>query len=179
MLQTNSAVAWSFGEERAVARDAAHLASRGGQGQDVTSTAGGEPPTSGAPRRLCCSQSSTTTWIAPATGIAPRAPITPASSAPISTAIEDDQRRELHRATVDERLQHVVLELLVEDEEDDEHDAGSGRVEEADRADDDGRDRRAGERDQVEDRHDEPERDRIRDAEHEEHDRRRDAGDRG
>ena len=48
-------------EERAVARDAAHLASRGGQAQDVTSTAGGEPPTSGAPRRLCCSQSTTTT----------------------------------------------------------------------------------------------------------------------
>ena len=34
------------------------------------------------------------------------------------------QRRELHRPAVDDRLEHVVLELLVEDEEDQEHDPG-------------------------------------------------------
>ena len=46
--------------------------------------------------------------------------MTPASSAPIRTAIEHGERRELDGAAVDERLQDVVLDLLVDDEEDDE-----------------------------------------------------------
>src|SRR3954447_25397998 len=45
---------------------------------------------------------------------------------------EHHQRRELHRAAVDERLQHVVLELLVEHEEDEDHDPGGDRGEERD-----------------------------------------------
>ena len=55
--------------------------------------------------------------------------------------------------------------------------AGRGRVEERDGADDDRRDRRAGQRDQVEDRDEQPERDRVRNAEGEQHDGRDDAGD--
>ena len=46
---------------------------------------------------------------------------------------------------------------------------GGRRVEEADDADDDRRERGAGERDQVEDGDDEAERDGVRDAEHEQH----------
>ena len=59
----------------------------------------------------------------PATGIAMSAPRTPASCAPISTAQQDGKRRELHRPSVDERLEYVVLELLVGEEEADDDEA--------------------------------------------------------
>ena len=42
------------------------------------------------------------------------------------------ERRELHRSAVDERLEHVVLELLVDDEEHDHDDPGRDRVQEGD-----------------------------------------------
>ena len=84
---------------------------------------------------------------------------------------EHDQRRQPDGAAVDERLEHVVLELLVEDEEDHEHDARGRRMEKADGADDDRRQRRPGERDQIEQGDDQAERDRVRDAEHEQHGR--------
>src|SRR4051812_7155031 len=50
---------------------------------------------------------------------------------------EDRQRVELHAATVDERLQDVVLDLLIDQEEDDQNDALDRIDEEADGADDD------------------------------------------
>src|SRR5438045_1807276 len=64
---------------------------------------------------------------------------------------ENDERREPHRAPVDHGLQEVVLDLLVDDEPDDQHDPGQRPVEEADGADDDRGEGRAGERYQVED----------------------------
>ena len=112
------------GEELAVAGDAPRLLRSGRRAQDGRSTAEGSGP--GGSRifwRRWSSQSSTTTWIAPATGIAPSAPITPGELGSHQHGDQHDQRRQLHGATVDERLQHVVLELLVEDEEDHEHDA--------------------------------------------------------
>ena len=57
---------------------------RGGAAQIAGS---GAPGGSGGSTRRCRSQSTRSTCTAPATGIAARAPITPASSAPISTAI--------------------------------------------------------------------------------------------
>ena len=44
------------------------------------------------------------------------------------------ERRELHRPAVDERLEDVVLDLLVDDEEDDDDDPGRDRVQECDDA---------------------------------------------
>ena len=87
------------------------------------------------------------------------------------------KRRELHGPAVDDRLEHVVLELLVDDEEDQHDHAGGGRVEERDRGNEDRGDRGAGKWDQVEDRHEQPERDRIRNADAEQHGGRDDAGD--
>ena len=93
------------------------------------------------------------------------APSTPASCCADQHGDEHHEWRELHCPPVDQRLEDVVLELLVEDEEDDHDDSGRNRVEERHRADDDGRERRAGEWDQVEDRDDQPERQGIRNAE--------------
>ena len=72
----------------------------------------------------------------------------------------------------------MVLELLVPDEERDHDQAAKPvRLDEDDGGDDDGRDRRAGERDKVENRYDEAERDRIVAADGEEDDRGRSPGD--
>src|SRR5262249_16792123 len=49
---------------------------------------------------------------------------------------EHHQRRELHGARIHDRLQEVVLDLLVDDEEDDDDDPGHDRLDERDRADD-------------------------------------------
>ena len=46
---------------------------------------------------------------------------------------EDRQRRKLHGPAVDDRLDDVVLDLLVDDEEDDQDDPGGHRVDEPDR----------------------------------------------
>ena len=132
----------------------------------------------GARARRCCCQSIRITWIAPATGIAPSAPRMPASSAPISTDDQHDERRELHRPAVDHRLEEVVLDLLVDDEEDDDDDPGRDRVQERDRAD-----RRSpaivapasGIRSRIATIT--PERDRVRDAQREQDDGRQRAGD--
>src|SRR6266542_1350201 len=64
---------------------------------------------------------------------------------------EDGERRELHGPAVDDRLEDVVLDLLVDDEEHDQDNPGDDRVQEADGDHDDRRDRRPGERDQIED----------------------------
>src|SRR3954469_16818772 len=90
---------------------------------------------------------------------------------------EDREGRQLDRASVDDGLQQVVLDLLVDDEENDHDDSGRNGMQEGDRADDDRRDRRTGERDQVEDADHEPERDRKRNAHDGEHDRGQGAGD--
>ena len=60
------------------------------------------------------SNSLTTAWIVPAMGIASRAPISPNTAPPQSTAINTVQRRDLHGAAVDEWLQDVVFDLLVD-----------------------------------------------------------------
>ena len=44
---------------------------------------------------------------------------------------QDRERREPDRAAIDQRLEDVVLELLVEDEEDDQDDPGRQRVQES------------------------------------------------
>ena len=71
----------------------------------------------------------------------------------------------------------MVLDLLVHDEEDDHDDPRDDRVQEGDDPDQDRGDGRAHERDQVEDRHDQPERNRVGHAHHEEHERRQHSGD--
>ena len=90
---------------------------------------------------------------------------------------QDHERGELHRPAVDDRLENVVLDLLVDDEEHDDDDSGGNGVQERDRSDDDRGDRRACERDQVEDADHEPERDREGHAHDREHDRRERPGD--
>ena len=90
---------------------------------------------------------------------------------------QDHERGEPHRAAVHERLENVILDLLVDDEEHDQDDPGHDRVDEPDRSHDDRGDRRAGQRDQVEDRHEQAERDGVRDSEREQDDGRRHSGD--
>src|SRR6266545_4202042 len=77
---------------------------------------------------------------------------------------EDGERRELHGPAVDDRLEDVILDLLVDDKEHDQDDPGDDRVQEADGDDDDRRDRRAGKRNQIEDADEQPERDGIGNA---------------
>ena len=85
---------------------------------------------------------------------------------------QHDERRELHGAPVDERLEHVVLDLLVEDEEHEQHDPGLIDVRKPTVVSTQAGERRARERDQVEDRHDQPERERERHAHDQQDDRR-------
>ena len=117
------------------------------------------------------------TWIVPAIGIAPRAPSTPGQLGADQHRDQDRERRQLDGTAVDDRLQHVVLELLVEDEvhEDDQPDHPP-LVDERDRRDQDRRQGRPRQRNEIEDRHEEAERDRIGDAGREQHDRRHDSG---
>lgn len=97
----------------------------------------------------------------PAIGMASSAPRMPASWAPISTA-HSTASGELHRPPVDQRLQDVVLELLVGDEEPDHDQAPDPvRLDEDDRRDEDGGEGRASQRDEVEHGDEEPERDRV------------------
>src|SRR3954454_5636918 len=84
---------------------------------------------------------------------------------------ENGQRRQLHGAPVDDRLEQVVLDLLVDDEEDEHDDRRGHRVGQRHERHDDRSERRAGERDEVEDRHEEPEREGERNADDEQHDR--------
>src|SRR5512132_3490741 len=84
---------------------------------------------------------------------------------------EDDERRELHRASVDDGLKDVVLELLVDDEEDDDdHALDPAELHEDDGGDEDRGERGAGERNQVEDADDDGQSDRVVAAEDEEGD---------
>jgi hypothetical protein len=63
---------------------------------------------------------------------------------------DDRQRVDLHRLAVDERLDQVVLDLLVPDEDREPDDQVAGEVEEGDDdPDDDAADRRAHQWDQV------------------------------
>ncbi len=78
---------------------------------------------------------------------------------------EDDERRELHRAPVDQRLEHVVLELLVHEEEDTDDEADDPPLRDRRNGhEDDGRDGRSCERDEIEHPGHECERHRVRDA---------------
>src|SRR3954471_7855981 len=90
---------------------------------------------------------------------------------------EHRERGELHRPAIDDRLQQVVLDLLIDDEEDHHHDPGGYGVQERDGADQDRRDRRGGEGDQVEDRHDKPEGDGVGQAPDKQMEHRQGAGD--
>src|SRR4051794_12687848 len=84
---------------------------------------------------------------------------------------QDRQRRELHRPSVHERLQQMVLQLLIDDEEREHHDRRRGRVRERDQREDDRGEGRPGERDQVEDEDQQPERERERHAHDQQDDR--------
>ena len=126
---------------------------------------------------LCASQSTTSTWIVPATGNGGEGADHAGQLGADEHGDQDDERRELHGAAVDDRLQDVVLELLVENEEDQHDDPGLGRVEERDGRHGDGGDRRSCERDEVEDGDEEAERKRVRHAQRREHERRGDSGD--
>ena len=103
-----------------------------------------------------------TTEIEPATGIEASAPRTPAISAPMRSATSTRERREVDRPSVDDGQEHVVLDLLVdEQDDDDDHRLHDALREGGDTADDE-RDGRADERDEVEDRDDHRERERVR-----------------
>ena len=106
--------------------------SRGAAGSARRPAAQGRRPASPASRVRCSSQSTQDHLDRAAIGIAPSAPTTPASSAPIRTATSTARARAAPCCR-DERLENVVLELLVEDEEDEQHDPGGRRVEEPDR----------------------------------------------
>ena len=98
----------------------------------------------------------------------------PASSAPTSTEMRSDEGGELHRASVDHRLQEVVLELLVDDNEHHDDDAlPAAECKNATQRDDDAGDGRACQRNQVENRNKQAERHGIGNAHHEQHDRHR------
>ena len=103
------------------------------------------------------------TWIAPATGIAASAPRMPASSAPTSTE------------TITASGESCTV--LVDDEERHDDDARRHRVDEGNHADDHTGDGRAGKRDQVEERDDQAEGDRVRNTHDQQHDRDRPARD--
>src|SRR5215207_3006210 len=90
---------------------------------------------------------------------------------------QDRERGKLHRTAVDEGLQDVVLDLLVDDEEDQHDDPGRDPVDEGDGRDDDRRNRRPGEWDEIENRDEQPERNRVGNAQDQEHDRRGDPRD--
>ena len=83
---------------------------------------------------------------------------------------QDGQRRQLNGSSVDEGLKNVVLELLVRDEEDDHDEAAEPAGLDDDHGRDDDRcERCACQRDEIEHRDEEAERDRELTAEDEEH----------
>ena len=87
------------------------------------------------------------------------------------------ERVQVDRAAVDERLQHAVLELLVDDDEGDPDERVPGEVgEQRHQRDEHAADRRADERDQVEERHQHRERDGERHVEDAEEDVGREPG---
>ena len=93
-----------------------------------------------------------TTWIAPAAGNREQRADQPGELDADQHREEHPERVELHRPRHDRRLQDVVLELLVDDEEDERGDPGGRRIEERDEHRGDGADGRADQRQHVRER---------------------------